>query len=343
MKMQLGSRAVRRHISWLMILVCLGFALDSISLAFAQVGAPAVINYQGRLYDPTAPGGPLTGVQQVQFRIYDSLAGGSLIWGRQFPVSCTAEGIFNVLVNDGGTALPDAATNQLPGAFLGKDRYLELTVVGHGEAISPRQQLVSAPYALQSAYAVDASSATRGFTVTGNLTVTNGSTIMHGATTFSGDTTFNGVVTMTNNLSVSEPATIAGYGTIPIGGVILWSGASTEIPDGWALCDGAISNGHATPDLRDRFVVGAGGEYSVSATGGQDTVTLTVAQMPAHDLSNGAFKFLLENDGQNTYEGKDDATAAEPNLKNKGQIASQGGGNSTRTARPITPCATSCA
>ncbi|TVR78994.1 MAG: hypothetical protein EA405_13640 [Rhodospirillales bacterium] len=65
---------------------------------------------------------------------------------------------------------------------------------------------------------------------------------------------------------------------IPTGGIIMWSGSIANIPDGWALCDG--SNG--TPDLRDRFVVGAGSTYAVGATGGAATVALTTAQMPAH-------------------------------------------------------------
>jgi hypothetical protein len=52
--------------------------------------------------------------------------------------------------------------------------------------------------------------------------------------------------------------------TIPAGMISLWYGAIGSVPAGWYLCDG--SNG--TPDLRDRFVVGAGSAYSVSQTGG---------------------------------------------------------------------------
>jgi len=51
---------------------------------------------------------------------------------------------------------------------------------------------------------------------------------------------------------------------IPAGGILLWSGSIGSIPAGYALCNG--SNG--TPDLRDRFVVGAGSTYAVNATGG---------------------------------------------------------------------------
>lgn len=48
------------------------------------------------------------------------------------------------------------------------------------------------------------------------------------------------------------------------GMIMIWSGSSASIPSGWVLCDGTNS----TPDLRNRFVVGAGSTYSVGATGG---------------------------------------------------------------------------
>ena len=60
--------------------------------------------------------------------------------------------------------------------------------------------------------------------------------------------------------------------TFPAGGIIIWSGAIGAVPVGWYLCDG--TNG--TPDLRNRFIVGAGSTYSVGATGGSaDAVVVT--------------------------------------------------------------------
>ena len=50
----------------------------------------------------------------------------------------------------------------------------------------------------------------------------------------------------------------------PAGVIVLWSGSIGSIPAGWVLCNG--NNG--TPDLRDRFIVGAGSTYAVDATGG---------------------------------------------------------------------------
>jgi hypothetical protein len=48
------------------------------------------------------------------------------------------------------------------------------------------------------------------------------------------------------------------------GMIMLWSGSTGSVPSGWRLCDG----GGGTPDLRNRFVVGAGSTYAVDATGG---------------------------------------------------------------------------
>lgn len=67
----------------------------------------------------------------------------------------------------------------------------------------------------------------------------------------------------------------------PLGTIVIWSGAADNIPSGWQLCDG--TNG--TPDLRERFVVGAGSAYSVGDTGGSETVRLTLDEMPAHTHS----------------------------------------------------------
>ena len=45
-------------------------------------------------------------------------------------------------------------------------------------------------------------------------------------------------------------------GDIPRGAIVMWSGTVADIPAGWVLCDGTSG----TPDLRERFIVGAGGD-----------------------------------------------------------------------------------
>lgn len=57
---------------------------------------------------------------------------------------------------------------------------------------------------------------------------------------------------------------------MPSGGIILWSGSIASIPSGWNLCNGSSS----TPDLRDRFIVGAGTTYAVGNTGGATTINI---------------------------------------------------------------------
>lgn len=66
------------------------------------------------------------------------------------------------------------------------------------------------------------------------------------------------------------------YRNIPKGLICMWSGAN--VPTGWLLCDG----NNNTPDLRDRFIVGAGNEYSIGNTGGSNEVQLTTNNLPQH-------------------------------------------------------------
>ena len=57
-----------------------------------------------------------------------------------------------------------------------------------------------------------------------------------------------------------------GYGTIPLGGIIMFSGST--LPSGWSLCTGQTVNSIVTPDLRNKFIVGTGTTYSIGNTGG---------------------------------------------------------------------------
>ena len=70
--------------------------------------------------------------------------------------------------------------------------------------------------------------------------------------------------TSTTQIASTAFVAAAVAGAIPSGGIIIWSGSAAAIPTGWVLCNGSNS----TPDLRDKFVVGAGSTYAVGATGG---------------------------------------------------------------------------
>jgi len=86
-----------------------------------------------------------------------------------------------------------------------------------------------------------------------------------------------GTISGISALGVSGTMTatsFVGSGMLPVGGIVIWSGSVGSIPTGFFLCDG--SNG--TPDLRNDFIIGAGGAYAVGATGGSNTITT----VPAH-------------------------------------------------------------
>jgi microcystin-dependent protein len=118
----------------------------------------------------------------------------------------------------------------------------------------------------------------------------------------SGGTGINSVGTAGNVLTSTGSAWAStAVGFIPSGGIIMWSGSIASIPAGWYLCDGLNS----TPDLRDRFVVGAGTTYAVAATGGSPnaivvshTHTATVTD-PGHSHSYTSSTFNCnQNSGQ---------------------------------------------
>lgn len=88
--------------------------------------------------------------------------------------------------------------------------------------------------------------------------------------------------TNTQQLATTAFVTSALNTALPSGVILIWSGASSAIPTGWYLCNG--TNG--TPDLRDRFVVGAGSTYDVGNTGGsKDAVVVAHTHTGTTDTS----------------------------------------------------------
>ena len=82
---------------------------------------------------------------------------------------------------------------------------------------------------------------------------------------------------------------------MPIGAIMAWHYGN--VPAGWYVCDGTAHNGYITPNLVDRFIVGAGGSYNPGDIGGpgswNGTITptasitignhtLTIAELPVH-------------------------------------------------------------
>jgi len=80
---------------------------------------------------------------------------------------------------------------------------------------------------------------------------------------FTGVPTVPTAVAGTSTTQVASTAFVTAN-SVPSGAILLWSGSVASIPTGFVICDGTNS----TPDLRNRFVVGAGSTYSVDDTGG---------------------------------------------------------------------------
>lgn len=261
--------------------------------AVAQIASGVTaFSYQGRLMN-AAGTAALTGNQKVELRLYNSPTGGTPLWGRTYSVLLDASGLFNIEASDAtGSALSGTSGNTLEKVFAlnaNTTIYVGLTVDGTSGEIQPRQKLLAVPYAT---FANDVSQAKADFTVTGTLTAKNvtvqntltaASVNVTGAASASTLTT-SGAATIKGNLTVN--GTLNGIGLVPVKGIIMWSGST--VPEGWALCDG--QNG--TPDLRGRFIVGAGqgsglSYYGVDYKGGEERHKLTVDEMPSHNHSYG--------------------------------------------------------
>ncbi|HKQ79346.1 MAG TPA: hypothetical protein VJ810_36970 [Blastocatellia bacterium] len=89
----------------------------------------------------------------------------------------------------------------------------------------------------------------------------------------------DGTVRLGTGAIVSAKSSIRKGNGVPCGTIVMWYSSVDKIPDGWALCNGQ----NETPDLRDRFIVAAGNTYNPGDTGGQDSVQLTLDQLPAHN------------------------------------------------------------
>lgn len=114
---------------------------------------------------------------------------------------------------------------------------------------------------------IGAFSTTGAVAVGGALAVTGAATIggtlaVTGASAFTGIPTGPTAVVATNTTQFATTAFVRSI--IPAGVILMWSGSIASVPSGWLLCDGTNS----TPDLRNRFIVGAGSTYAVNDIGG---------------------------------------------------------------------------
>ena len=122
-----------------------------------------------------------------------------------------------------------------------------------------------------------------------------------------------------------QPGQVTGNSVFVSGMIILWSGAEVDIPTGFTLCNGQNN----TPDLRDRFVVGAGNNYNVDATGGSADATLV-----SHQHSAGSYSAVSNGGHTHTYNfrsGTERADNDEDHQRNSGSSQYNTGSSGAHT------------
>ena len=266
---------------------------------------PLMLNHQGLM---KVDGEPFSGAGYFKFGLYD--VGGTWLWTNDGThigeaISTPPDTAVQLAVNTGiyhvrlGDATLTNMTAIASSVFDGDDVKLRIIFndgINAEQTLSPDQPVTSSAYAYHAAladtatYAVSAAAAT---------TATNAD---HATTADSATNATNA----DDATHADDADTVGGKlpaDLIPTGVIVMWSGAIADIPTGWTLCDG--SNG--SPDLRDRFVVGAkqddGGvpktniKGSLMQTGGSHQVTLTVSEMPSHTHGG----YIIGNAGQGAY------------------------------------------
>lgn len=165
--------------------------------ATATQTVPGTMNYQGYLADPSTGAPYADGIYTLECRLYNAATGGACLWGGQYS-AYVKDGYFNIMLGDSAaTALttyppPTYANGDLWKALWGSSptdtlRYLGVkplqdakhATIAQPIEITPRQQLLSSPFAFRAERAQYADGSKEAFEVGGNLTVS-------GSATFSG-------------------------------------------------------------------------------------------------------------------------------------------------------------
>lgn len=301
----------------LMILTILVFA--SVFAQAQDSSVPELINYQGKLTDEN--GNPLEGEHELEFNIWDQASDGTEpLWGPQtFERVQVIQGHFNVILGP-----RDLLERSIVGAFADSERYLEIRV--DGDAISPRQQILSAPFAIGSEHATHADSATNADSA--SLATHHSNIIPIGS--------------IMPFFGIQEPR-----GWLMCDGREIDKGQNPEHADlvdylrdenkvGSTDYQGDVSNEALLPDLRGIFLRGLNdfgtllkdrSDLKQDPDGAERNLGSDQKdEFAKHNHDRGEYKYLLSRDGHMTVLKLSwDDTASEPNLRWIEEIKAQGG------------------
>ncbi len=228
---------------------------------------PNLINYQAKLAD--ASGNPLaSGIYAAAFKIWTNkvlTSNEQLVWGQEYTNLTVVNGMFNVILgSSGGSSVSGSLTNDLTFAFSGPNRFIGITVtrgtnglpIANATEIVPRQQILSAPYAINAVHAQVAETVVNG--------IPEGSII-----------SFGGLVAppgwfLCDGTAVSRTAYSRLFAVI---------GTTYGVGDGTSTFN--------LPNAKGRVSVGldvSQAEFdSLGKADGEKTHKLSVAEMPSHD------------------------------------------------------------
>lgn len=301
------------------------FAYDQIiKSAFPSLAAtpPVVPNrqlsFQGRLTDTSS--NPITSSVNVNFRLYDALTSGTLLYDSSAcPVSPDQNGIFNTLIGNGtcGAAIPATVFSN------NRDVFVEIQVAA--ETLTPRQQIATVGYALNSdtlqGYPASASATINTVPVMDNngnivLAQLNPSIV---ATTSSGTFSIRGETLSLQTTAGSGGNIIIQPDTAGAGNIQLLPSAATgnqvRIQDAnlttGTLISGYSGNTNDAPGLlvlssgsseSEKFAVRADGQTRITTDNTLANAALMINQVGTGDIlaasSSGASKFVIKNDGK---------------------------------------------
>lgn len=282
------------------ILAIAAFAAFTAAWAFADDSFAFAYNGCIRNTDGTSLSKEVT-QKSIQVRIWDAPTGGTLLWARSRDIVIAPDGLFTTVFDDSGeghgaaahTDLADALSDPAATRF-----YVEIFV--DDAAIEPRQEIIPMAFA---EHAGRASSAQGDFTaanidartlctweiggtgaISAQTATVSGQLLLQRKTTIAGKASVKGSASFAGDVVALDGAKVEGYGIVPVGGIVPYSGSPSDLPDGWHICDGTGN----TPNLKGMFVMGDFAGNS-KKSGGAERVALEGRNVPDHS-HNGNFQ-----------------------------------------------------